>query len=116
MHEILQRLEELAVVPAIVLENADDAMPLAGALFDGGLPCAEVTMRTPAALEVMQRMIRYSKRLLVGAGTVLNTTQADEAIAAGAKFIVSPGMDEKLIRHCQEKNVLIIPGACTPTE
>jgi len=116
MHEILQRIEELAVVPAIVLENVDHAVPLAKALFEGALPCAEVTLRTPAALEVLRRMSAFSDRLLVGAGTVLNTAQADEAIAAGANFIVSPGIDEKLVRHCQEKNVLIIPGACTPTE
>jgi 2-dehydro-3-deoxyphosphogluconate aldolase / (4S)-4-hydroxy-2-oxoglutarate aldolase len=116
MHELLTRLEELGVVPAIVLENAEHAVPLAKAMFDGGLPCAEVTLRTPAALEVMRRMAGVSDRLLVGAGTVLTTSQADEAIAAGAKFIVSPGIDEKLVRHCQEKQVLIIPGTCTPTE
>lgn len=116
MHPVLVRLEELAVVPAIVLEDADHAVPLAQALFDGGLPCAEVTLRTPASLEILKRMASFSDRLLVGAGTVLNAAQADEAIAAGAKFVVSPGMDEKLIRHCQEKDIVIIPGACTPTE
>jgi 2-dehydro-3-deoxyphosphogluconate aldolase/(4S)-4-hydroxy-2-oxoglutarate aldolase len=116
MHEILQRLEELAVVPAIVIENADHAVPLAKALFDGGLPCAEVTLRTPAAMEAMRRMSGFSDRLLVGAGTVFTPAQVDDAVAAGAKFIVSPGIDEKLVRHCQEKNVLIIPGTCTPTE
>lgn len=116
MDPVLARLEELAVVPAIVLENADHAVPLAEALFEGGLPCAEVTLRTPDSLEALKRMAAFSDRLLVGAGTVLNPAQADEAIAAGAKFIVSPGMDEKLIRHCQEKQITILPGACTPTE
>lgn len=116
MHEILKRLEELAVVPAVVLENPEHAEPLAKALFEGGLPCAEVTLRTPAALEILRRMARYSDRLLMGAGTVLTVAQADEAIAAGAKFIVSPGIDEKLVRHCQAREVLIIPGACTPSE
>jgi 2-dehydro-3-deoxyphosphogluconate aldolase/(4S)-4-hydroxy-2-oxoglutarate aldolase len=116
MNEVLQRLEELAVAPAIVLENPRHAVPLATALFDGGLPCAEVTLRTPAALEIIKHMAEYSDRLLVGAGTVLNAAQADQAIAAGAKFIVSPGIDEKLVRHCQEKKVLIIPGTCTPSE
>ncbi len=116
MHPTLVRLEELAVVPAIVLDNADHAVPLAQALFDGGLPCAEVTLRTDASLDILKQMAAFSDRLLVGAGTVLNIAQADEAIAAGAKFIVSPGIDADLVRHCQKKEVLIIPGACTPTE
>ncbi len=116
MHDTLKRLEELAVVPALVLDNPAHAVPLAKALFGGGLPCAEVTLRTPAALEILRLMSDYSDRLLVGAGTVLTTAQADEAIAAGAKFIVSPGIDEKLVRHCQERDVVIIPGTCTPTE
>ena len=90
MHELLTQLEELGVVPAIVLENAEHAVPLAKALFEGGLPCAEVTLRTTAALEVMRRMAGYSERLLVGAGTVLTTAQADEAIAAGAKTRPEP--------------------------
>lgn len=116
MHETLSRLEQIAVVPAIILEDADHAEPLAEALIEGGLPCAEITLRTPAALEALSRMTPYSDRLLLGAGTVLNTSQAAQAIDAGAQFIVSPGMDEKLIRFCQDRNILIIPGACTPTE
>lgn len=116
MHETLSRLEQIAVVPAIILEDASHAELLAEALIEGGLPCAEITLRTPASMETLSRMTPYSDRLLLGAGTVLNTTQADQAIDAGAKFIVSPGMDEKLIQHCQDRNILIIPGACTPTE
>lgn len=116
MHETLSRLEQLAVVPAIILEDADHAEPLAEALIEGGLPCAEITLRTPASLEALSRMSPYSDRLLLGAGTVMNVTQASQAIDAGAQFIVSPGMDEKLILHCQKQNILIIPGACTPTE
>lgn len=116
MHEVIQRIEKHAVVPAVVIENAVHSGPLAEALIEGKLPCAEVTLRTPASLEALKQMSAYADKLLVGAGTVLTVTQADEAIAAGAKFIVSPGMDEKLIRHCQEKQILIIPGACTPTE
>lgn len=116
MHQTLSRLEQIAVVPAIILDDADHAEPLAEALIAGGLPCAEITLRTPASMEALSRMAPYSDRLLLGAGTVLNVSQADEAIDAGAQFIVSPGMDEKLIRHCQERDILIIPGACTPTE
>lgn len=116
MHETLTRLEQLAVVPAVILDDADHAEPLAEALIEGGLPCAEITLRTPASLEVLSRMSPFSDQLLLGAGTVLNTLQADQAIDAGAQFIVSPGMDETLIRHCQNRDILIIPGACTPTE
>jgi 2-dehydro-3-deoxyphosphogluconate aldolase/(4S)-4-hydroxy-2-oxoglutarate aldolase len=116
MHEVLTRIEKLAVVPTIVLADASHAEPLAEALIDGGLPCAEVTLRTPASLEILKRMAGLKEDFLVGAGTVLNPAQADEAIAAGAKFIVSPGMDAALIRHCQAKGIPILPGACTPTE
>lgn len=116
MQETLSRLEQIAVVPAVILDNADHAGPLAEALIEGGLPCAEITLRTPASMEALRRMTPFSDRLLLGAGTVLNTTQADQVIDAGARFIVSPGMDEKLIRHCHARNITIIPGACTPTE
>lgn len=116
MHEVLAQIEKLAVVPTIVLSDVSHSIPLAEALIDGGLPCAEVTLRTPVALEVLRRMASIKESFLLGAGTVLNIEQADEAIAAGAKYIVSPGMDEGLIRHCQAKSVPIIPGACTPTE
>ncbi|QIF01340.1 bifunctional 4-hydroxy-2-oxoglutarate aldolase/2-dehydro-3-deoxy-phosphogluconate aldolase [Roseimicrobium sp. ORNL1] len=117
MHEHLLRIEQLGVVPAIILENVSHAEPLANALLDGGLPCAEVTLRTPAALEILKRMAAFAKEgLLVGAGTVLTPAQADEAIAAGAQFIVTPGIDAELVRHCQARQVLIIPGATTATE
>ena len=117
MHELLVRIEQLGVVPAVILENAAHAEPLANALLDGGLACAEVTLRTPASLEVLKRMAAFEKEgLLVGAGTVLTPAQADAAIAAGAKFIVTPGIDAALVRHCQEKGVLIIPGTTTASE
>lgn len=117
MHELLQRIEKLGVVPAVILDKVSDAEPLAQALLDGNLPCAEVTLRTPDAVEALRRMATFEKEgLLVGAGTVLTPSQADEAIAAGAKFIVTPGIDAILVRHCQEKGVLIIPGAATATE
>lgn len=116
MHPILKRIEELAVVPALVLDIPSQAGPLAQALLEGGLPCIEVTLRTPSALESLEKMARFSEDLLVGAGTVLNISQADAAIAAGAKFIVSPGMDAALIQHCFEKDIPIIPAANTPSE
>jgi len=108
-------LEKHAVVPAIVLEDADQAAPLAQALISGGLPVAEVTLRTPGSLDALRRMTAFPD-LLTGAGTVLNVAQAQQAVAAGAKFIVSPGMDAELICWCMEKNITVIPGACTPTE
>ena len=113
--DVLTLIEKHAVVPAIVLEDANRAAPLAHALISGGLPVAEVTMRTPSALESMRRMATFGE-LLVGAGTVLNATQAEQAVAAGAKFIVSPGMDADLVRWCQQKEIPIIPGAVTATE
>jgi 2-dehydro-3-deoxyphosphogluconate aldolase/(4S)-4-hydroxy-2-oxoglutarate aldolase len=113
--EVLDRIETLGVVPAIVLGYSSLAADLAAALYEGGLPCAEVTLRTPSALETLQEMARHPG-LLIGAGTVMNVAQAQQAIAAGAKFIVSPGVDEGLIRFCMEQQILIIPGACTPTE
>jgi 2-dehydro-3-deoxyphosphogluconate aldolase / (4S)-4-hydroxy-2-oxoglutarate aldolase len=116
MDLVLAQLEKVAVVPALVLSESRFALPLAAALLEGGLPVAEVTLRTPAALEILEEMARYSESLLVGAGTVMNIAQADQAIAAGAKFIVSPGIDADLVRHCQQRQVPIIPGACTPTE
>jgi len=108
-------LEKYAVVPTIVLEDASQSAPLAQALISGGLPVAEVALRTPDSLDVLRRMSVFSD-LLAGAGTVLNVAQAEQAVTAGAKFIVSPGMDVDLIRWCMERNVTIIPGACTPTD
>ncbi len=117
MHELLLRLEQLGVVPAVVLDRVASAEPLANALLDGGLPCAEVTLRTPESLEILKRMAKFEKDgLLVGAGTVLTPAQADQAIDAGAKFIVTPGIDATLVKHCQERKVLVIPGATTATE
>ena len=91
MSYIADKFEELGVVPVVVLENTKDALPLAKALMEGGLPCAEVTFRTEAAQESIRLMAQEYPDMLVGAGTVLTTKQVDEAIEAGAKFIVSPG-------------------------
>ena len=112
---VIALLEKYAVVPALVLEDANQAAPLAQAMISGGLPVAEVTLRTPESLDALRRMAAFPE-LLTGAGTVLNVAQAEKAVTAGAKFIVSPGMDVELIRWCLEKDIAIIPGACTPTE
>lgn len=116
MHDVLKKIQEIGIVPVVVLEDAKDAAPLAKALCDGGLPCAEVTFRTDAAEESIRIMAEQFPNMLVGAGTVLTTEQVDRAVAAGAKFIVSPGFNPKVVKYCVEKGILITPGTCTPSE
>ena len=114
--ELRTRLRRLRVVPVLVIDEPDAAEPLATALMEGGLPCAEVTLRTPAALEALRRMAQAQPDLLVGAGTVLTARQAADARAAGAKFIVAPGLNERVVDYCLDQSVPIYPGVCTPTE
>ena len=116
MNTTLQKLEQFGIVPVVVLDDAADAAPLAKALCDGGLACAEVTFRTAAAEESIRIMTTEYPDMVVGAGTVLTTDQVDRAIAAGAKFIVSPGLDPKIVTYCIEKNIPITPGVVTPSE
>ena len=116
MNEILEKIGKTAIVPVVLLENAKDAKPLARALCDGGLPCAEVTFRTEAAEEGIRVMAEEFPQMLVGAGTVLTTDQADRAIAAGAKFIVSPGLNPRVVKHCLEKGITMLPGTATPSD
>lgn len=113
--DMMKRIEEMGIVPVVVIEDAKQALPLAEALCAGGLPCAEVTFRTSAARDAIREM-KKKENMLVGAGTVLTTDQVDEAVDAGAEFIVSPGFNRKVVRHCQEKGIPVIPGVCTPTE
>ena len=116
MESVIEQIQNTGIVPVIVIDDVKDARPLAKALMEGGLPCAEITFRTLAAEESIRIISEEFSNMLVGAGTILNNEQADKAIAAGAKFIVSPGTNKDLIKHCMKKKVLIIPGACTPTE
>lgn len=116
MNPILEQLSRFGVVPVVVLNDAKDAEPLAKALCDGGLPCAEVTFRTAAAEESIRTMTEKYPEMLVGAGTVLTTEQVDRAVAAGAKFIVSPGFDPEIVDYCLEKEILVLPGCVTPSE
>lgn len=113
--DMMKQIEEMGIVPVVVIEDAKQALPLAEALCAGGLPCAEVTFRTAAARDAIREM-KKKENMLVGAGTVLTTDQVDEAVDAGAEFIVSPGFNRKVVRHCQEKGIPVIPGVCTPTE
>lgn len=116
MKSIEERFAELKVVPVVVLNDVKDAAPLAKALVEGGLPCAEVTFRTEAAAESLRIMAEAYPDMLVGAGTVLTTEQVDKAVEAGAKFIVSPGFDPEIVDYCIEKNILVFPGCATPSE
>ena len=116
MKEVLEKLGQYGIVPVVVLNDSKDAAPLADALCDGGLACAEVTFRTEAAADSIRIMTEKHPEMLVGAGTVLTTKQVDEAVEAGAKFIVSPGLNPTIVKYCIEKNIPITPGVATPSE
>lgn len=113
---IEERFEDFGVVPVVVLDDVKDALPLAKALTEGGLPCAEVTFRTEAAEESIKVMAEAYPDMVVGAGTVLTIEQVDAAVKAGAKFIVSPGFDPEIVDYCLEKEIPIFPGCVTPSE
>ncbi|CDD72995.1 putative uncharacterized protein [Firmicutes bacterium CAG:270] len=116
MNETLEKLGQYGIVPVVVLNDSKDAEPLADALCEGGLSCAEVTFRTEAAAESIKIMSEKHPEMLVGAGTVLTVEQVDEAVAAGAKFIVSPGLNSEVVKYCLDKNIAITPGVVTPSE
>ncbi|WP_026480496.1 2-dehydro-3-deoxy-phosphogluconate aldolase [Ahrensia sp. 13_GOM-1096m] len=104
------------VIPVIVLDNADDAVPLARALAAGGLPAVEITLRTAAALECIKRVAAEVPEAIVGAGTILNGRNFDEAVAAGSKFIVSPGLTPELVSAANGHDVPLLPGSVTSSE
>ena len=114
--DVLSRIREIRIVPVIVIDDPVDAVPLAGALTDGGLSCAEVTFRTPKAAESIRRMVGEFPNMLVGAGTVLTPEQAVRAREAGARFIVAPGFNPAVVDYCLEQQIPVYPGVCTPTE
>lgn len=116
MNEVLQRLSRTGIVPVIAIDDAEKAVPLALALTAGGLPAAEVTFRTAAGEEAIRRIARECPEVLVGAGTVLNLEQCDRALAAGARFIVSPGYNETLVNYCVEKGVPVLPGCANASD
>ncbi|MCM3689597.1 bifunctional 4-hydroxy-2-oxoglutarate aldolase/2-dehydro-3-deoxy-phosphogluconate aldolase [Kocuria rosea] len=115
MSDPLSLLCASRLVPVVVLDDAADAGPLATALVAGGLPVAEVTFRTTAAAEAISVMADRED-MLVGAGTVLTAQQVDQAVAAGASYIVSPGLSRAVVERCQDHGVLALPGAVTATE
>lgn len=116
MDELLKQFRRMRILPVIVIDDPDDAVPLAQALSEGGLPCAEITFRTPRAAEALRVIAQECPEVLVGAGTVLTPQRAREAYEAGARFIVTPGFNPAVVDHCLEHNVPVFPGVCTPTE
>ncbi|HUA40097.1 MAG TPA: bifunctional 4-hydroxy-2-oxoglutarate aldolase/2-dehydro-3-deoxy-phosphogluconate aldolase [Streptosporangiaceae bacterium] len=113
---VIARLAELVLMPVIEIPDPALAVPLADALIDGGLPCAEITFRTAGAAEAIQQIARQRPELLLGAGTVRSAEQVDSAIEAGATFLVSPGTSPPVVQHAIARGVPILPGICTPTE
>ena len=116
MEEMKAKIRAMKIVPVVKLDDAKDAVPLAKALVEGGLPCAEVTFRTEAAAESIKKMLEAYPDMLVGAGTVLTTEQVDLAVKSGAKFIVSPGFDPEIVDYCLKKNIPVFPGCISPSE
>ena len=116
MNKIFKQIEKIGIVPVIVLDNEKDALPLGKALSAAGLFCAEITFRTEAAEKAIKVFAKNFPDFLIGAGTVLSPEQADKAIAAGAKFIVSPGLNPKVVEHCVNLGYPIIPGVSTAGE
>lgn len=110
MSEIMKRISQIGIVPVVVLEDAEKAVSVAKSLAAGGIDCAEVTFRTAAAEESIRRIAAECPDLLLGAGTVLTTEQVDKAVNAGAKFIVTPGYNPKVVNYCVERNIPIVPG------
>lgn len=116
MNEIFEKFYRIGIIPVVVLEDEKDAKPLGEALMAGGLPCAEVTFRTGAAQKTIETLRTTYPEMLVGAGTVLTVEQADRALAAGAQFIVSPGLNPEVVSYCIDQKVPVTPGTCTPSD
>ncbi len=115
MNDVVKQLSLIGIVPVIKIDRVEDAKPLAKALIDGGLPCAEVTFRTACAKEAIKVISTEFPEMIVGAGTVLTKQQVDDAIEAGAKFIVSPGFNPEIVKYCQSKGCPIVPGINNPS-
>ena len=116
MNEVLMKIGQMGIVPVVVLNDVKNAVSLAQSLINGGLPCAEVTFRTEAAQQSIAEISKNFPQMFVGAGTVLTTEQVDRAVDAGAKFIVSPGFNPKVVEYCINKGYPVTPGIMTPTE
>jgi 2-dehydro-3-deoxyphosphogluconate aldolase/(4S)-4-hydroxy-2-oxoglutarate aldolase len=116
MHKVLETLGSIGIIPVIKIDDPGKAVPLAKALIAGGIPCAEITFRTAQGEEAIRRISAEVPESLVGAGTVLTTDQVDRALRAGARFIVSPGYNPKVVNYCIEKGIPVTPGCSNPSD
>jgi 2-dehydro-3-deoxyphosphogluconate aldolase/(4S)-4-hydroxy-2-oxoglutarate aldolase len=116
MHEILNQIQNMGIIPVVRIDDPARALPLAKALQDGGLPCAEITFRTAAAEQSIAEISKAFPGILLGAGTVLNPGQVDRAVAAGAAYIVSPGFNPLTVDYCVKKGIPVIPGCSSPSD
>jgi len=116
MNNIFKELSSYKIIPVIIIDDEKNSLPLANALIEGGLPVAEITFRTKAAGEAIRNIAKNFPNMLLGAGTVLTIDQVKFAVDAGSKFIVSPGLNPKVVEFCIQNNITITPGVATPTE
>lgn len=114
--QLIEKIRRTKIVPVVVLNSVEETLPKMRALINGGLPCAEITFRTPCAAEAIALAVKTYPDMLIGAGTVINREQCERAIEAGSKFIVSPGFSEEVADCCKEHGLLYLPGVVTPTE
>lgn len=113
---ITEALRRWRIIPVITIEDPKNAVPLASALLSGGIPIAEITLRTPSALDALRRITHEHPEMFAGAGTVLNVRQAEQARKAGAHFVISPGFNRGVVEYCLEHDVPVYPGVATATE
>lgn len=116
MTDLIKQLSEVKIIPVIQIDDAKLAIPLAKTLVENGLPAAEITFRTAAASEAIARIKDTYPDLILGAGTILNAQQVDQAFAAGASFMVSPGLNPRTVKYCQDKGLSIVPGINNPSQ
>ena len=116
MNSILEQIKNAGIIPVIEIEYLKNTVPLAGALWEGGLRCVEITFRTPIAAEAIRLIKKAYPEMLIGAGTILTKKQVDEAIVSGAEFIVSPGFDPEIVDFCVERKRVVLPGCVTASE
>jgi 2-dehydro-3-deoxyphosphogluconate aldolase/(4S)-4-hydroxy-2-oxoglutarate aldolase len=116
MNPVLGQLGSIGIIPVVVIDDEANAEPLASALLEGGLPAMEITFRTDAAKASIARIAKKFPDLLLGAGTVLTLDQVNAAVESGARFIVSPGLNRKVVEHCLRREIPVTPGVVTPTE
>ena len=116
LNELVKKIYDIGIVPVIAMSDVEKAVPLAKALIAGGIPCAEVTFRTAEGEECIRRIATEVPEVLVGAGTVLTTEQAERARKAGAEFVVSPGFNPRVVQYCVENEIPIIPGCANPSD